>query len=428
MSTTLVHPTDCPPALSDDGPLARLVTQDGEVHCVLERPVTLAGSRRDCHLSLVHPDVSKLHCAIVRTGRAVIARDLRSRDGTFVNGQRTAHAVLHAGDCLRIGPYELTLELEGADESVSAEEAFSLEAPLTLRSEQRVLQLTHQPVLVGQRKTCDVVVDEASVSLAHAIIYTLGGRPAVHDLGSRSGTYVNDERVEDAWLDPGAALRIGTQRFTVDGASYDALDAQSVDEIEFVAVAEPDLLPENLVSEASMSVADSGINAIEASIVRLRTHVSATRSNLERQSAVLSQREEMLRQREGQYRDMLREMEAAERELEERAASAEQRRAELDQHEQLLADRERALAEREATEAHAQKKMAHLRSTLREMTEAFSVLSPEAAAAAGQDEDPEAMPAPLVDEPMFTPQVDHAAPPPKAGPLPRRSFVGRSSA
>ena len=53
--------------------------------------------------------VSRLHCRLTATDRGLEVVDLKSTNGTFVNGKRVSKASLAAGDRLRIGRIELRL-------------------------------------------------------------------------------------------------------------------------------------------------------------------------------------------------------------------------------------------------------------------------------------------------------------------------------
>ncbi len=55
--------------------------------------------------------VSRLHCRLIATDRNVEVVDLKSTNGTFVNGKRVAQAVLAVGDRLRVGRVEMRVVL-----------------------------------------------------------------------------------------------------------------------------------------------------------------------------------------------------------------------------------------------------------------------------------------------------------------------------
>jgi len=63
---------------------------------------------------LDHPHVSRLHASLTVRGDHVVLADLRSSNGTFVNGQRlTTPVSLEAGDRIDIGPFSLRFDGTG---------------------------------------------------------------------------------------------------------------------------------------------------------------------------------------------------------------------------------------------------------------------------------------------------------------------------
>lgn len=70
--------------------------------------------------------------------------------------------------------------------------------------------------VVGRSRESDVVVRDATVSRAHALLAVDGGRVTLQDLGSSNGTRVNGERVrEETALEAGDQLRLGRVRMTL---------------------------------------------------------------------------------------------------------------------------------------------------------------------------------------------------------------------
>ena len=70
-------------------------------------PRFFIGRSEECHLRANSDAISRRHCAITVDNDEVKIRDLGSRNGTYVNGQRIEgeHRV-QMGDQLRIGPLE----------------------------------------------------------------------------------------------------------------------------------------------------------------------------------------------------------------------------------------------------------------------------------------------------------------------------------
>jgi DNA-binding NtrC family response regulator len=67
------------------------------------------------------------------------------------------------------------------------------------------------PAMLGRDRSCDVTLEDTSVSRQHAVIESgSGGEFLLRDLGSRNGSYLNRRRVEgDAVGRPGDLLRLG---------------------------------------------------------------------------------------------------------------------------------------------------------------------------------------------------------------------------
>jgi pSer/pThr/pTyr-binding forkhead associated (FHA) protein len=71
----------------------------------LKKDQFLIGRAKECALRAGSEAISRRHCALVRANGQWSARDLGSRNGTFVNDQRiTKEVPLAPGDELRVGP------------------------------------------------------------------------------------------------------------------------------------------------------------------------------------------------------------------------------------------------------------------------------------------------------------------------------------
>jgi pSer/pThr/pTyr-binding forkhead associated (FHA) protein len=68
----------------------------------------LIGRAEDCDVRPLGEEVSRRHCAVVAASGGVTVEDLKSRNGTYVNGVRISAKVTVAdGDIVRVGPLEL---------------------------------------------------------------------------------------------------------------------------------------------------------------------------------------------------------------------------------------------------------------------------------------------------------------------------------
>lgn len=79
----------------------------------IPKSVTIIGRRHNCDLCVPLRSVSRKHCELSQEGDILKIRDLSSRNGTYVNGQRVEETELHPGDQIRIGPLIFTLQIGG---------------------------------------------------------------------------------------------------------------------------------------------------------------------------------------------------------------------------------------------------------------------------------------------------------------------------
>jgi pSer/pThr/pTyr-binding forkhead associated (FHA) protein len=83
--------------------------------------VTVLGRRHDCDLRIPVPTVSRRHCQVNRNGQVLKIRDLDSKGGTFVNGERVdGEIAVKAGDTLRVGPVTFVCQDDGQPEKIAA--------------------------------------------------------------------------------------------------------------------------------------------------------------------------------------------------------------------------------------------------------------------------------------------------------------------
>ena len=77
----------------------------------LKREKFIIGRASDCTLRAGSESISRHHCAIIRVDSGLQIRDLGSRNGTYVNGERIdAQTALSNGDEIRVGTLEFRLD------------------------------------------------------------------------------------------------------------------------------------------------------------------------------------------------------------------------------------------------------------------------------------------------------------------------------
>ena len=69
---------------------------------------SIVGRDSSSDIILADEEISRHHCQIKNRGRSFIIRDLGSRNGTYVNGDKIVNSILKTGDKLLLGSTELT--------------------------------------------------------------------------------------------------------------------------------------------------------------------------------------------------------------------------------------------------------------------------------------------------------------------------------
>ena len=213
-----------PPVVADAAPRFVLVVHAGAkagLRIPCRRVVTLIGSRPGCKVNLRHADIAPVHTAIVNTGAQILAIDLASKRGTKLNGLKLEHEALSHGDLLEIGPSEFRVEVKqpagpGSDDALPVDldqtpEAVALEHLET----GRVLRPNRDVCVIGRRTGCDIHIEDPRVSRAHVLLLQYFGFPAVCDLLSATGMFINDERSAYRMVKDEDVMRIGQTQFRI---------------------------------------------------------------------------------------------------------------------------------------------------------------------------------------------------------------------
>lgn len=80
---------------------------------IITKEKFLIGRADDCNLRPHSDAISRRHCVIINRGDVVGVRDLKSRNGTLVNGKKiTSDKRLRTGDTLEVGPLRFEVVLE----------------------------------------------------------------------------------------------------------------------------------------------------------------------------------------------------------------------------------------------------------------------------------------------------------------------------
>jgi pSer/pThr/pTyr-binding forkhead associated (FHA) protein len=154
---------------------------------------------------------SRRHCQVApMTGGGWEVVDLKSTNGTRVNGQPVERRRLRPGDVIEVGLSQIRFEDETAPKV--PDDVCWLEWTAGERKGDRV-PLTATRTSFGRRESSTVVLADKMASGHHAeVVRDLNGY-TIRDLGSTNGTLVNGTPVTETMLTHGARVRIGNSRF-----------------------------------------------------------------------------------------------------------------------------------------------------------------------------------------------------------------------
>lgn len=83
--------------------------------------IFLIGRDKQCHLRPHCPGVSRVHCAIAPWAGKVRVRDMKSRNGTYLNGRRVMGEIgAEDGDQLQVGTMVFSFHIKKADDTLPA--------------------------------------------------------------------------------------------------------------------------------------------------------------------------------------------------------------------------------------------------------------------------------------------------------------------
>ncbi len=184
----------------------------------LRRAVSLFGTKRGCKFVLRDPTVDRRHCVVVNTGYRIILRDLNTNGRTWLNGAKIEQEMLTDGQTIKIGPWEFYIEVTAADIRGASDSpvVVDLEPDPTLLAIEdvtsgHIAKLSRDVAILGRGPNSDFVVQDRETSRVHAIIFSYLGRPAIFDLASENGTWVNGQRAVFAMLQNGDELTFGSR-------------------------------------------------------------------------------------------------------------------------------------------------------------------------------------------------------------------------
>jgi pSer/pThr/pTyr-binding forkhead associated (FHA) protein len=167
---------------------------------------------RDSGLAVAIPldGVSRQHARIHWDGRAYWLEDLKSTNGTLLNGQRIVRERLRHLDVITLGKTaELIFVLRAVAPGVVRQHGIVRASLVADPADALPHEIAIGEVTLGRSPACNIVAESGAVSKVHARIERTVDRLILKDLGSSNGTFVNGTKVMTALLSDGDVLLLG---------------------------------------------------------------------------------------------------------------------------------------------------------------------------------------------------------------------------
>jgi MoxR-like ATPase len=145
--------------------MARLIVRKGgkvgRIYPLAKDIVTL-GRDGKCAVRLDVEGISRNHAQIIREGGAWLITDLMSKNGTFVNGEKTDQRALADGDSIGIGDVELVFSTEEAAPASGRPagklEGDDAETVKRMKRAREVIEREVGKVIIGQKQVIEQVI------------------------------------------------------------------------------------------------------------------------------------------------------------------------------------------------------------------------------------------------------------------------------
>lgn len=203
------------------------------------------GRSRDADLVIDNLGISRAHAEIVLEKSVPTLRDLKSNNGTFVNGRRITRHNLNDGDEIAIGKFMITFHFDeesdaDADDEEEEEEesgrrdgeftvaidsrlmeqrqrerAHKLKAYLTTGTggKKRTLVLDRSLFSIGKAATNDFRISGFFNAKRHCIVFRDETSFRLLDTSQKRRTYLNETPIDDERLKDGDTIRVGRYKF-----------------------------------------------------------------------------------------------------------------------------------------------------------------------------------------------------------------------
>lgn len=180
---------------------------------IKEKEEALVGRDPAIAVSVPVEGVSRQHAKIRWDGKAYWLEDLKSTNGTFLNGQAVFRERLKHLDVIGLGrKIDLVFMLRAPEEAAAAPSPARqgiVAASLVAEGEGLApIEIGSGEMTLGRAASNNVVAESSSVSKVHARIERSADQLLLEDLGSANGTFVNGAKIMTAFLKDGDVVSL----------------------------------------------------------------------------------------------------------------------------------------------------------------------------------------------------------------------------
>jgi pSer/pThr/pTyr-binding forkhead associated (FHA) protein len=154
--------------------------------------------------------VSRQHARIVFDGKAYILEDMKSTNGTYLNGQGISREKLYHLDVIGLGRKADLVFVLRAEGAAPLKKTGVVRAALVPDgAEAQAHEVPVGEVILGRSSASNIVVESTAVSKLHARVVRTPDQLLLEDMGSSNGTFVNGNQVMTAVLRDGDTIALG---------------------------------------------------------------------------------------------------------------------------------------------------------------------------------------------------------------------------
>lgn len=208
----------------------------------IDTPSFTIGRNPECDLSVPDETVAPVQCVLQRDGQLIVLVN-HADSGTTVGEDRIkVEARLAEGDAIQLGPVIATVRYSGrtandtGTRTLVRDSGAKAGAGIVLKLGERTYEINRRGVTIGSDPSNDVVVTDPYVSSFHARVSLEDGRCMVHDVGSRNGVFIGEQKVHSAEVMPPATIKIGRVDAQVLRSGLEVAVPESTSGVDYVGV------------------------------------------------------------------------------------------------------------------------------------------------------------------------------------------------